>query len=185
MKKGILLALVVLLMACSGNTQPRYYQLPMAADTAQGVPATGRHLWVSRVNVADYLAGNGVVYQTNDVEYVTAGSHLWASPLAQQLRQNLLVTLGNALPGTLVAAGQSPGDQDSLDVNVTGFHGRYDGKAIIRGEWLLTHNGEVRRYPFSLALSQPGDGYDALVRTLAKGWQQVGQNIARQWAATQ
>ena len=187
MMKGILLAAVLVLTACSGNGNPRYYQLPAAADTVpqqSSVPATSRHLWISRVNVADFLAGNGVVYQTSDVEYVTAGNHLWASPLAQQLQQNLLMALGNALPGTLVSASQLPGDQDTLEVNVTGFHGRYDGKAVIRGEWLLTHNGTVSRFPFDVTLNQPEDGYDVLVRTLAQGWQQVGENIAKQISLT-
>ncbi len=50
-------------------------------------PAGGnRLLWVEQVAVPDYLAGNGVVYQTSDVKYVIANNNLWASPLDQQLR---------------------------------------------------------------------------------------------------
>ena len=28
-------------------------------------------------------------------------------------------------------------DQDVLNVTISGFHGRFDGKAIVRGEWVL------------------------------------------------
>ncbi len=51
-----------------------------------------RLLWVEQVAVPDYLAGNGVVYQTSDVKYVIANNNLWASPLDQQLRNTRLPT---------------------------------------------------------------------------------------------
>ncbi|WP_413723416.1 membrane integrity-associated transporter subunit PqiC [Sodalis sp. RH24] len=184
MRKGILLALALLLAACGGNSDKHYYQLPVAAqdNAGQGLPSTGvtRHIWLSRVNVSDYLAGSGVVYQQSDVRYVTASNNLWASPLEQQLQQTMIAHLSNRLPGVLVSASQGQGDQDTLEFNVTGFHGRYDGRAVIQGEWVLTHNSQVTRHPFILTLKQDQDGYDALVRTLAQGWQQIGQEAAAQ-----
>ncbi|WP_213991922.1 membrane integrity-associated transporter subunit PqiC [Sodalis sp. dw_96] len=186
MRKGILMAALLLLVACSSTGDKRYYQLPIGTDAAPLLAsprAATSHLWLSRINLSDYLAGNGVVYQTSDVQYVTAGNNLWASPLEQQLQQAMLANLNNALPGTLVSASQAPGEQDQLEVDVTGFHGRYDGKVVIRGEWRLTHNGTVSRFPINMILTQDKDGYDALVRTLAQGWQQVCQHIAKQITA--
>ncbi|WP_413734442.1 membrane integrity-associated transporter subunit PqiC [Sodalis sp. RH21] len=184
MNKGILLALVMLLGACSSNDNKHYYQLPVAADGSSVSPppssTAARHIWVSRVNVSDFLAGSGVVYQSSDVRYITASNNLWASPLEQQLRQTMVANLSNALPGTLVSASPVQGEQDTLEINITGFHGRYDGRAVIQGEWLFTHKEQVTRAPFALTLKQEEDGYDALVRTLAQGWQQVGQTAARQ-----
>ncbi|WP_187433407.1 ABC-type transport auxiliary lipoprotein family protein, partial [Serratia marcescens] len=58
-------------------------------------------------------------------------------------------------------------------------HGRFDGKAIIRGEWVLNRQGRLIKRPFNLELKQGEDGYDALVRTLAQGWQQEAQTIAK------
>jgi hypothetical protein len=184
MKKGMLLAVVFMLVACSNGGDKRYYQLPAATDSAP-LPSlsqntAGRHVWLSRVNVSDFLAGNGVVYQTSDVEYVTASNNLWASPLEQQLQQTLAANLTNALPGTLVSSSPVAGDQDTIVVNITSFQGRYDGKAVIRGEWLLTHKDTVSRFPINVTLSQGQDGYDAMVRTLAQGWLQVSHNIAGQ-----
>lgn len=59
-------------------------------------------LWVEQVSVPDYLAGNGVVYQTTDVQYVIASQNLWASPLDQQLRNTLVTNLSATLPGWVV-----------------------------------------------------------------------------------
>jgi uncharacterized protein len=61
-------------------------------------------LWLEHVFVADYLMQNGVVYQTNDVQYVIAQNNLWASPLDQQLQQTLVTNLSSALPGWVISS---------------------------------------------------------------------------------
>jgi uncharacterized lipoprotein YmbA len=61
-----------------------------------------RLLWVEQVAVPDYLAGNGVVYQTSDVQYVIANNNLWASPLDQQLRNTLVANLSISWAGLLL-----------------------------------------------------------------------------------
>lgn len=154
---------------------------PFRADSRAG----RRQLWVAQVSVADFLAGNGLVYQTSDVQYITARSNLWASLLDQQLQQSLVANLSATLPGTLVSTqpiGIS-GDSDQLTVTITGFHGRYDGRAVVQGMWLLTHDGHVIYQPFNLTLPQEKDGYDALVRTLAQGWKSVGQQVGKEFIA--
>lgn len=186
MMKWIPVVLALLLTACSSSNQKTYYQLPVlssAATTGNGISsgAIQRHLWVERVSVADYLAGSGLVYQTNDVQYTLTQNNLWASPLDQQLHQALVTYLRRDLPGSLVSTqAANTDDQDVLNVNVTGFHGRYDGIVVISGSWSLTHNGQVIQRDFALNLKQKEDGYDALVRTLAEGWQQEAGQIAAQ-----
>ncbi|EOW6759756.1 ABC-type transport auxiliary lipoprotein family protein, partial [Cronobacter malonaticus] len=69
-------------------------------------------------------------------------------------------------------------EQDTLNVNVTGFHGRYDGRVIVSGEWLLKHKGQLIKRPFYTELKQQQDGYDAMVKTLAQAWQQQAKTIA-------
>jgi len=186
-KKGLAIIFALLLSGCSSDSAKHYYQLPAMIPTAgQPVAVAGagdntRPLWVEPVTVPDYLSGNGVAYQTSDVQYVIAVNNLWASPLDQQLQQTLVSYLGQLLPGRLVSGSMTgSSDYDTLSVTVTGFHGRYDGKAVISGAWILQRGDQTLRQPFSLILPQPKDGYPALIRTLAAGWQQEATAIARQ-----
>lgn len=181
MKKWLTLAAALTLSACSRSDNGKtYYQLPQSSQPAmQAVSQPGSHLlWVDQITVPDFLAGSGVVYQTTDVQYVIATSNLLASPLDQQLRNTLVSNLSSALPGWIVASQPFGNDQEALSVNVTGFHGRYDGKVIVSGEWLLKRQGEIIQRPFHIELKQQDDGYDALVKTLAQGWKQEAKSIA-------
>lgn len=81
-EKWLIITAVALLSACSSTENKSYYQPPVAAQGGQSTASRGnRLLWVEQVAVPDYLAGNGVVYQTSDVQYVIANNNLWASPL--------------------------------------------------------------------------------------------------------
>ncbi len=102
------------LASCSsGGENKSYYQLPIAQSGVQSTASRGnRLLWVEQVSVPDYLAGNGVVYQTSDVQYVIANNNLWASPLDQQLRNTLVANLSARLPRLgrrFPAVGNHPG----------------------------------------------------------------------------
>jgi len=188
MMKWIPVVLALFLTACSSSDHKTYYQLPVLDTTSVAISGSSiipqgeqRQLWVEHVSVADYLAGNGLVFQTNDVQYVLTQNNLWASPLDQQLQQSLVTYLGRALPGRVVSSmPANNAEQDVLNVNVTGFHGRYDGSALVTGSWVLTRNGQTIQRSFNLVLKQNEDGYDALVRTLAAGWQQEAGQIASQ-----
>ena len=181
MNKWLLIVGALLLTACSSGVENKsYYQLPLATQNGgQSTASQGnRLLWVEQVAVPDYLAGNGVVYQTSDVQYVIASNNLWASPLDQQLRNTLVANLGSQLPGWVVASQPLGTDQDTLNVTVTGFHGRYDGNVVVSGEWLLKHQGQLIKRPFNIVLRQEQDGYDAMVKTLAQAWSQEAAAIA-------
>jgi uncharacterized lipoprotein YmbA len=191
MMKWIPVVLALFLAACSSDGKKTYYQLPtvnssapVAVVSAGGglTPAAQKpKLWISQVSVADFLGTSGLVYQTNDVQYVMAANNLWASPLDQQLQQTLQTYLGRNLPGWVVSGQQaSDGNQEQLSVNVTGFHGRYDGTAVISGTRTLKRDGQVSQHNFNIELKQNQDGYDALVRTLATGWEQEANSIALQ-----
>ncbi len=182
MRKGAVLCAALLLSACSSTIDNTYYQLPSTPAVMQvrtGGEAQPPVLWVEQVAVPDYLSGNGLVYQTSDVKYVIAANNLWASPLDQQLQQTLVANLSKALPRWLISTAPLGEKHDMLNVTVTGFQGRYDGRAVVSGEWVLQHNGRVVKQGFYMTLPQNEDGYDALVRTLAIGWQQTAQQIAK------
>ncbi|WFQ80991.1 membrane integrity-associated transporter subunit PqiC [Xenorhabdus sp. SF857] len=174
-----------LIAGCS-DSQPQktYYQLPVLANLVSQEGKLGakheRQLWIKRVNLADYLAAPGIVYQTGEVSYINASNHLWASPLQQQLQQVLISELSAAFPYRLVSQQELEKDADALDITITAFHGRYDGQVLIEGYWILSNPDSVIRRSFSLKLKQEKDGYAELVLTLAKGYSQLGKSIARQ-----
>ena len=180
MKKWLVAAAICALTACSsGSENKTYYQLPLPQGGAQSVASqSNRLLWVEQVSIPDYLAGNGVVYQTSDVQYTIANNNLWASPLDQQLRTTLVASLSNQLPGWVVSSQPLGSDQDTLNVSVSGFHGRYDGRVIVSGEWLLKRQGQLIKRPFHIELKQQQDGYDAMVKVLAQAWEQEAKAIA-------
>ncbi|MDZ7278854.1 membrane integrity-associated transporter subunit PqiC [Pantoea eucrina] len=185
MKKALIVGAILLMAGCSSTIETTYYQLPAGnvahiSSSASGNPPM---LWVEQVTVPDYLAGNGLVYQTSDVKYVIASNNLWASPLDQQLKQTLVANLGKALPGRLVASTTPAEQHDTLSVTVSGFQGRYDGKVIVSGESLLEHQGRFVKQGFDVTLPQTEDGYDAMVRALAQGWQQAAQQMANSVAS--
>lgn len=184
MSKAWIVVMALLLGACSSVPSKVYYQLPSppaSMDTASAGTAA-RTLWISHIALADVLSSSGLVYQTSDVRFNIASNNLWASPLDQQLQQALIASLNTRLSGWVVSAqplGKTPA---ALNVTVKAFHGRYDGKAVLQGEWIFTERERVLRQPFNLVLPLRDDGYDALVNTLAQGWQQVAQSIAEQIA---
>lgn len=174
--------LCFLLIGCSSGIEKSYYQLPTTPSlvTKKSDLLTQKQLWVQTVRLSGILAANGITYQTSDVNYVNANNHLWASPLEQQLMQNLVNQLSIMLPNRLVSAQPLENRPDSLNVFLTAFHGRYDGKVIIQGNWIYKSDKGIIKRDFSLLLDQDENGYSALVRTLAKSWTQVGQSIASQ-----
>lgn len=185
MKKYIIGIFVLMLTACSSQTNKTYYQLP---DVYQGsVPeqvsetqsAKKPQIWVQPIRLSNMLVNAGIVYQTTDINYTVANQHLWINPLDQQLQQNLISGLTKALPGTVVANQPVEDNLAKLTVTVNYFQGRYDGQVIISGDWIYIENNKVINQPFSLVLTQTEDGYPALVRTLGQGWEQVVSDIAK------
>lgn len=163
MKKWLVTIAALWLAGCSsGEINKNYYQLPVVQSGTQSTASQGnRLLWVEQVAVPDYLAGNGVVYQTSDVKYVIAN-------------------LSTQLPGWVVASQPLGSAQDTLNVTVTEFNGRYDGKVIVSGEWLLNHQGQLIKRPFRLEGMQTQDGYDEMVKVLASVWSQEAASIAQE-----
>jgi uncharacterized lipoprotein YmbA len=87
MKKWLLAAAVCVLTACSsGGKAKRTISCRWRRAARRAPPARARLLWVEQVSIPDYLAGNGVVYQTTDVQYVIAnkicGPARWISSCA-------------------------------------------------------------------------------------------------------
>lgn len=194
-KPLIILIPLLLLAACSrhsdtpyrnSNSKIAYYQLPVAGVTSTGSTVIkAKQLQITPIILTDLLSQQGIVYQIDPVRYVVASHNNWGSALDQQLQQQLINQLSQALPNYLVTSQPLLISQQAstITIHVDQFNGRYDGKAIVSGNWLWQTEQGAQQYPFQFTLDQPEDGYNALVVTLAKGWQQLAQTIATTIAA--
>ena len=178
------LSLILLLLAgCAGGATPAYYALNLPADKAAAVaPVQGAaRLVVSRVVLPEYLNEIGIAFQQDDVQVVTANQARWAEALDKQLTQALVLGLSDRLVGVQVIEGaDARPDLWRLSVEVTAFQGRYDGKAVVAGRWLLQQGDKLYAQPFQRLIPLNEDGYPALVRSLRDGWQQEIASMASQ-----
>jgi len=174
---------LLLLAGCAGGSTPAYYALNLPADKAPAVaPAQGgARLLVSRVVLPEYLNEIGIAFQQDDVQVVTANQVRWAEALDKQLTQALVLGLADRLAGVQVIEGaDARPDLWRLSVEVTAFQGRYDGKAVVAGRWLLQQGDKLYAQPFQRLIPLNEDGYPALVRSLRDGWQQEIASMASQ-----
>ena len=172
--------LALLLTACSGGAVPAYYALNL--PTAKSVTAeqtAGERLVVTRVTLPEYLNDMGIAYQQDDVQVVTANQARWAEALDKQLTQALVLGLSGRLSGVQVIEG-ADGRPDiwRLSIEVSGFQGRFDGKAVVAGRWVLQRGEQIYSQPFQRLIPLAEDGYPALVRALRDGWQQEIDELA-------
>lgn len=177
MKKWVV-ACSLLLSACSSTPEIAYYQLA-AEPAATKLEKQNDVLLVNAVSVADYLAGPGIAYQTNDIEMVVTQQNLWVDNLPAQLTRTLAATLTTQLPQWQVASSTTSAAPWQLNVQVDRFQGRYDGSVLISGRWTLTHNDQRWQQSFVQTLPQQKNGYADMVRVMSAGWQAQAVDIAQ------
>lgn len=180
---SVVMSLTLLSACASQPVEITHYTLPVDAAPASRSHAQPVFLTLS-IDSSDLLAGPGIVYQTSELELDTAYSHRWADSLWTQLRQSLQATLLASYPGYRFIGEPVEEYGYSVRVVLDRFQGRYDGYAVISGQWLIrTADGRyLAGRPFQVTKALSADGYPALVRSLATGWQEVGLTIASQLA---
>lgn len=177
--------LFVLLLAGCASEPTYYYRLaaPEAQNTIAKAPVIDSHR-VLRVSLPDYLSSANIAYQESDVAISLAQSNLWAeapeSALARLLINDLSIKVPQTLWQTHHTATGSP--DTTLIVSLDQFNGRYDGRAVISGRWLLYDARQqlVAAHPINIEVMQQGDGYPALARALGEGAHQLAGQIADQ-----
>ncbi|MBK4765093.1 MAG: membrane integrity-associated transporter subunit PqiC [Pantoea sp. Brub] len=188
-KQLIFFASLIMAVSCSDNIiNNHYYQLSYDAQDSRLIKKindinkkTHHIVLLKQIIIPDYLEGSGLVYQVNDVKYQVANNNLWATPLDQQLKKTMMFSLNNLLSGWLISdlpLTQHKQEENKLTIILTAFQGRYDGKAVISGEWILERANTIIRHPFNIIKSQKQDGYDELVRMLSIGWKELAKQIA-------
>lgn len=181
--KHIIAALLLMtLTACSSTTQEiQYYAIALPQNgTAPADVNQQPIIQIRDIQLADYLNTMGVVYQQNDVQLVSANQHRWAEALDKQLTRSMIIALKKDFPAYQWQNTTNAGDVPQLQVIVTGFQGKYDGTAVIAGNWQLDIKNKHFSGDFSHSIRVADDGYPALVRSLGQGWQQTIQQMGQQ-----
>lgn len=188
--RPLLLTLALTLLAsglagCAGTvTPPTRYQLPDTASATQTGDAASKPLAtleISQLRLAHYLDVDGIIMQMDDIKLREAREHQWAEGLDQQLARSLQSNLAGELPQWRVTRGRSGDDSAlSLRINIDQFQGRYDGYALISGQWQLrdAQNKLISMDGFRARTALEDDGYPALVRALGQSLASASEDIA-------
>ena len=179
-------ALLCSLLGCSSPSAPAYYALELPGSEPPTRQVTqGPLLVVDRVVLPEYLNDMGIAFQQDDVQVVTANQARWAEALDLQLTRSLVQSLSRQFTQLQVVEGPNPDRQVwHLNLEVTGFQGRFDGKAVVAGRWLLQRGEQSYSQAFQQTIPLTEDGYPALVRALRSGWQQEVATLAKEIAAS-
>lgn len=184
-----LLFAAALLTGCAGTgTETSRYTLPVSQFAVEEVYENNAVdvLVVEPIRMASYLNSEGIVMQLSDIEVLQARNHLWAESLGRQLERSLRQQLSAALPNTRVLTeARAAGDEPlRLRIDLDQFQGRYDGRAVVSGQWQVRNGqGEIlSQDSFSVERVLESDGYPALVRSLAQAWNEVAGIIAEDLA---
>lgn len=189
---AVVLAALMLLSGCAGAPPAPDQRYLLAITEVPDAPPedTARRLLIAPLRLAPFLRTDGIVMQTGAVTIHQGRDHLWAEDLATQLQRGLCQELARKLRRVRVLDDSDPARPGEplrrLEVEVDGFHGRYDGVAVVIGQWRL-RNAEGRLLAsrrFSIERPLQADGYQALVKSLAAAWQNVADEIAPAVAAS-
>ncbi|WP_108446529.1 PqiC family protein [Halomonas denitrificans] len=186
--KALAAALAALWLAgCATDAPPaNRYTLPddaLAAPAALAGAEADHRLIVAQPSLARFLAVDGLVLQLDDITLNEASRHLWAEPLGLQLERRLRARLAARLPDTRIlgeTAGEPREAAATLRLTVDRFQGRFDGQAVVAGQWQLRDaEGALQALsPFAVEVPLARDGYPALVRALGRGWDTAVDEIA-------
>lgn len=162
--KYIYLFLFVLVSGCaSQTTEPSHYLLRSAQDLQSRQLQPSTEYSVGRVEIAAYIDKPGLVLETANGQMHTARNHLWAEPVYEGIRRQLMINIAAAhgediLPDSLA---RTP---VVIDIHIDQLHGSNQGKArLVAYWWLRQGNDIVTAHQFAEEMDLAEDGYGALV----------------------
>ncbi|WP_038329952.1 membrane integrity-associated transporter subunit PqiC [Kingella kingae] len=173
MKTWLYLASLTVLAACS-STPTQHYQLP---DSALLLPTqTAAQKVVSiKVVLSEPLNGSSLLYQSDANTLHIAQQNLWASPLHQSVATSLANKLNRQQSSLhFRSADLNHANPNTLTVYLDRFQGSYMGDTEING-YVQWHDQRMR--PVRAVTPQQGNGYDAMLRSLDAGLNQIAAQI--------
>lgn len=162
--KAASLLMVVFLTGCAGQaTEPSYYLMRSKHDLESRELSPSKEFSMGSVAIASYIDQPGLILETKDGEVRAAQHHLWAEPVYEAVRTQLMVNMAQAkgediLPSDL---GKTP---VIIDIRIDQLHGTNRGTARLVAYWWLRRDGTLlSAHQFAEEQALTTDGYTALV----------------------
>ncbi|MFM2484466.1 PqiC family protein [Celerinatantimonas yamalensis] len=180
------LAALVLLAGCSHSestqgTQEYLLSVSRSVPAIQNAsPQTGA-IQLLAIQLPDYLDGNQMIIVSPQGQVYRSRQHLWAEPLASQLRRLTQTRLAERLPqiNWFVAGKDQPRAQ--LQIECTQFMTDTQGNVHISGYWQLlsSHHERQSRHAFQISAPLAHSGYLAMSQTLSQSWLKIVDKMAQ------
>jgi uncharacterized lipoprotein YmbA len=173
------LLLVVLLSGCAGKAiEPSYYLMRSDHDLETRALNPSKDFSMGTVVIASYIDQPGLLMETTDGEIRSARYNLWAEPVYEGVRNQLMVEIAQAKGQDILPAnlGNTP---IVLDIRLDQLHGTNKGTAKLVAYWWLRRGNEViAAYIFAEEQALVTDGYAALVAAEEVLLTQLAEKIA-------
>jgi len=173
------LLLVVLLSGCASKAvEPSYYLMRSNHALGSGQLTPSKDFAMGKVVIASYIDQRGLLVETQDGEIRAAQQNLWAEPVYEGVRNQILVAIRAAKGEHLLPADLNR-DAIVLDIRLDQLHGTNDGNAKVVAYWWLRQSKEVlAAYKFAEVQPLATDGYAALVNAEKALLDQLAGRIA-------
>ena len=182
--KTLALSALLLITACASPV-PTVQQYLLRADhpSQYAIQSADSVVGLSRVTVASYIDGLGLVLETAGGEVHTARSHQWAEPLRESLRSFLASEISTQA-GRVIRTQRSGENhwKQRIDIRIDELHGTTDGQARLVAYWSVTDSKQrtiISENGFVDTESLSGDGYESLVLAHKKLLRKLAAAIAK------
>ena len=133
---------------------------------------------MGQVTIAPYINQPGLVLETATGEVHAAQYHLWAEPIYDSVRHQLMTEISQIRKEDILPAdlARTP---TVLDIRIDQLHGTNQGTAKLVAYWWLRRDQQVQAmYQFAQEQALEADGYQALVAAEEHLLRQLAKSIA-------
>ena len=179
MKAASLLIVVVLLTGCAGQTtEPSYYLMRTKHDLESRELSPSKDFSMGNVVIASYIDRPGLILETKDGKIRPAQQHLWAEPVYDAVRNQLLVQISQA-KGEDIFPSDLTKTPAIIDIYIDQLHGTNSGTARLVAYWWLRRDGALlSAHQFAEEQALTTGGYIALVAAEEALLAQLAEKVA-------
>lgn len=184
---AIVTILIILLTACSTNTQQKtqYYLLnsPTNINTLVQSNENQQNIIVTLLELPEYLKQPSLVLQLSSHQLHYSHFHMWAEPLQNSITKALLQDLNqkDSRFHYVVNTNANPkASKSNISIDITAFHATHQSQAILTGTFSIQDNNIAKQHhtnSFAITLPLNKNGYEHSVEQMRKSISQLAEKI--------